>query len=133
MPEFIRTFSPDELERFRRIERSVIKLKAVLDWLYFLNECQIFGVNPKLVKLNRTFSVNVPVSTSEFAKKALLENIINARLQRKELQRFIDDNQNLLVVNLMKVAYVPPITSMVFFWRSIEELMVSCLNKLRRL
>ena len=100
MPDFIREFSPDELDKFRSIERSIIKLKAVQDRLWFLNECQVFGVFPKCVKLNRTVSINVPLSTNEFSQRALAENIINARDKKKELQTLIEENKSILMSSL---------------------------------
>ena len=57
MPEFIRGLSPDELATFRGVERQTIKLKSVVDRLFFLNECEVFGVVPKCVRLKRTFTI----------------------------------------------------------------------------
>ena len=100
MPEFIRGLSPDELATFRGVERQTIKLKSVVDRLFFLNECEVFGVVPKCVRLKRTFTITVPLSTDEFAKKAITENIINAKSKRKELEVLIDKEKQRLYSSL---------------------------------
>ena len=79
MPGFIRQLKRDEYVLFQSVEKDTIKLKSIMDRLYFLNECEIFGIYPKCVRLKRTFSQEVPLSTEQFAKKALIENIVTAK------------------------------------------------------
>ena len=96
MPPFIRDL----------VEKQTIKLKSVLDRLFFLNECEVFGVVPKCVRLKRTFSITFLVSTEDFAKKAITENIINAKRQLKEFELLIDEDKKRLyptVSNELKV------------------------------
>ena len=96
MPGFIRQLKRDEYVLFQSVEKDTIKLKSIMDRLYFLNECEIFGIYPKCVRLKRTFSQEVPLSTEQFAKKALIENIVTAKRRKKELQTYIDENSTLL-------------------------------------
>ena len=65
MQSFIRELNRDELAIFRRIEKQNIKLKAVLDRIFFLNECEVFGIIPKCVRLKRTFTLMAPLSQSQ--------------------------------------------------------------------
>ena len=48
------------------------------------------------VRLKRTFALTVPVSTDMFATKAITENIVQAKVNRKELEVSIDREKQCL-------------------------------------